>query len=81
MSPQIQFDDEIDPVTSHGGGGVYPSRSRSHTGVGSIRASNQSRQPQRRIDEEDVDIVDDRDLKTKQVWRLIAYGYTGASFC
>ncbi|KIX00483.1 potassium uptake protein [Rhinocladiella mackenziei CBS 650.93] len=75
--PRIQFGDAIQPVASHGGG-VYTLRSREATGVGSIRGTSQTRRDKKEDVDTESNNVEDRDIKTKQVfsgWKLLWLGY------
>ena len=65
-APRVQFDNDIHPVISSGGGGVYNLRQRSHTG--SIRA--ESLLSNKELDlEGEISNVEDRDIAKKQVRR------------
>jgi len=66
---RIQFDDAIHPVIPNGGvGGVYALRSRSNSGVGRIRAPSLTRTKSLESDvEAESHVVDERDIRTKQV--------------
>ncbi|EXJ95947.1 potassium uptake protein [Capronia coronata CBS 617.96] len=82
--PRSQFDDIIEPVPSQSGG-VYPLRSREVAGVGSFRTNSAAKRAKQDALEAEADNIEDRDIKTKQVFRgtkllWLAYQSTGVIY-
>jgi hypothetical protein len=75
-APHVHIEDAIRPVASNGGG-VFPLRSRQHTGVGSLRLPSVTVAKSVDDDLED-DGYDARDVKKAQVWILMAHLITAA---